>query len=378
MKLIHLSDLHLGKRVNEISLLEDQEYILDQIIEKVETEHPQAVILAGDIYDKAVPSAEAVRLFDRFLYRLAAEDRSVFVISGNHDSPERVAFGARLMVPCGVYLSPVYEGAVAPVRLVDANGPVDFYMLPFVRPAHVRRFFPQEEIRTFSDALRVIIQSFSLDPLARNVLITHQFVAGATLCESEDISVGGVDAVDVSIFDSFDYVALGHLHSPQNMRRDSIRYCGSPLKYSFSEVRHKKSLTVVELEAKGQTTVRTAELIPLRDMAEYKGRYLELTARSFYLDLDTEAYIHITLTDEEDIPDAIGKLRTIYPNIMKLDYDNLRTRSGAAFLDADGINEKDPLEVFADFYERQNDQELAGEARAFTDRLVREIWEEAQ
>ena len=248
MKLLHLSDLHLGKRVNEFSMLEDQKYILSEIIQIVEKEAPDAVLIAGDVYDKSVPPAEAVELFDDFLVRLSRLGTQVFVISGNHDSPERVAFGGRLMDPSGIHMSPVYSGQVQPVPLTDAFGTVNIYMLPFVKPIHVRRFFPEAETGTYTDTLRTAVEQMSVDPAARNVLMTHQFVTGAWRSESEDISVGGTDNVDASVFDTFDYVALGHIHGPQHVGRETVRYCGTPLKYSFSEAGHQKSVTAVELE----------------------------------------------------------------------------------------------------------------------------------
>ena len=282
MKLLHLSDLHLGKRVNEFSMLEDQKYILSEIIQIVEKEAPDAVLIAGDVYDKSVPPAEAVELFDDFLVRLSRLGTQVFVISGNHDSPERVAFGGRLMDPSGIHMSPVYSGQVQPVPLTDAFGTVNIYMLPFVKPIHVRRFFPEAETGTYTDALRTAVEQMSVDPAARNVLITHQFVTGAWRSESEDISVGGTDNVDASVFDAFDYVALGHIHGPQHVGRETMRYCGTPLKYSFSEAGHQKSVTAVELGEKGSVQVRAIPLTPRRDMREIRGTYLELTAKSYY------------------------------------------------------------------------------------------------
>ena len=263
MKLLHLSDLHLGKRVNEFSMLEDQAYILTKILNTIDDEKPDAVLIAGDVYDKSVPSAEAVGLFDDFLVKLAKKQVPAFVISGNHDSPERLAFANRLIDASGIHLSPVYSGDVRPVTLTDAFGPVHIYMLPFVKPAHVRRFFPDEEIISYTDALAAAIRQMDPDLSARNVLLTHQFVTGAERSESEEISVGGTDNVDASVFEGFDYVALGHIHGPQNIGSERIRYCGTPLKYSFSEASHKKSVTVAELGEKGSLTVRTVPLLPM-------------------------------------------------------------------------------------------------------------------
>lgn len=379
MKLIHLSDLHLGKRVSEFSMLEDQRYILEEILRIIDGERPDAVLIAGDIYDKPVPPAEAVGLFDDFLVRLARRETQVFIISGNHDSPERIAFGARLMDRSGIHLSPVYDGHVEPVALEDEHGTVNIYMLPFLKPAHVRRFFPEEEIDSYTDALRTAVRAMEIDPAARNVLVTHQFVTGAARCDSENISVGGTDNVDVTAFDGFDYVALGHIHNPQQVVRETVRYCGTPLKYSFSEAGHEKSVTVAELGEKGDISIRTAPLIPLRDMKELRGSYEDLTRRSFYENTTwREDYTHITLTDEEDIPDAVGKLRVIYRNLMKLDYDNRRTRSGGEILGSGQVEKKSPLELFSELYEKQNNQPMTEEQRAFAAGLIGTIWEDGQ
>lgn len=378
MRFAHISDLHIGKRVNEFSLLEDQEYILIKILNALDEINPDGVLIAGDIYDKAVPSAEAVELFDDFLYGLAKRGLKVFIISGNHDSPERIAFGSRIMSGNDIYLSPVYDGTIAPITLEDEWGFVDVFSLPFIKPIHVRRYYPDEDINSYNDALRIIIENMDINPERRNILITHQFITGASRSESEDISVGGADNVDAALFELFDYVALGHLHGPQHVIRETIRYCGTPLKYSFSEAAHTKSITVVELETKGVVTITTVPLEPKRDMREIRGGYMEVTAKSFYEGTPTDDYLHITLTDEEDIPDVIQKLRTIYPNIMKVDYDNKRTNANHEILPDEGIERKSPLELFSDFYELQNGQELSPEQNAFMTQLVEQTWEGAK
>lgn len=375
MKLIHLSDLHLGKRVNDISMLDDQKYILEQILHILDTEQPDAVLIAGDVYDKTVPSAEAVELLDSFLYRLSRRNLQVFVISGNHDSPERLAFGSRLMDGTGIHISPVYDGKLQPITLQDSHGRVHFYMLPFVKPAHVRRFFPEETIETYTDAVRVAIKHMAVDASCRNVLLTHQFVTGASRCESEELSVGGSDNVDASVFAPFDYVALGHIHGPQNIIPGKVRYCGTPLKYSFSECSHKKSVTVAELGEKGDVQIRTIPLVPQRDMREVRGSYLELTAKQNYIHSATEDYLHIILTDEEDIPEAVGRLRVIYPNLMKLSYDNTRTRSHSVIGSVQEIQSKSPLELFCELYELQNNQPMSDIQKTFTRELMESIWE---
>ena len=376
MKLIHLSDLHLGKRVYEYSMLEEQEIILKRVLSIIDEEKPDGVIFAGDVYDKSMPSAEAVSLFDDFIFQLAQRKQQVFVIAGNHDSPERIAFGSRIMDIGGIHMSPVYNGTIEPICLNDDYGNINVYMLPFVKPVLVRRYYEDADITSYTDALRCVIGNMAIDTSKRNILVTHQFVTGASRTESEDISVGGSDNVDADIFEQFDYVALGHLHSPQNCGSDRIRYCGTPLKYSFSEAKDQKSVTVVELLQKGEVSYRTIELIPLHDLVELKGSYEELTLKSFYEDTTwQEDYTHITLTDEEDIPEAIGRLRTVYHHLMKLDYDNKRTRS-SLFISGDSeVENKTPFELFSDFYELQNNQPMSVEQAAYMKELIEKTWE---
>ena len=376
MKFVHLSDLHIGKRVNEFSMIEDQKYILTQIINVIDNVDPDGVIIAGDVYDKPVPSAEAVELFDDFLYRLSKRDLKVFVISGNHDSPERIAFASRLIEKSGIYMSPVYSGKVEPITLTDEFGELDVYMLPFIKPAHVRRFYPDVEIKTYTEAVKVAVDNMNVDTAKRNLIVTHQFVTGSERCESEELSVGGTDNVDGGVFDAFDYVALGHIHGPQHCGSERIRYCGTPLKYSFSEAKHKKSVTVVEFMGKGNLKIDTIPLTPLRDMREIKGTYDEIMNRDFYEGTTyREDYMHITLTDEEDVYDAIGRLRTVYKNLMKLDYDNKRTRGAVAYDAVADVDNKSPLELFADFYEIQNSQPMSDEQEEFVGNLIENIWE---
>ena len=376
MKFIHLSDLHLGKRVYDFNLTEDQKYILKEILKVIDTENPDAVLIAGDIYDKSIPSTEAVELLDEFLYQLSGRDLQVFLISGNHDSPERLAFASRLISRTGIHLSPVYNGAVEPIVLTDEFGPVNVYLLPFVKPVHVRRFFPDENIESYNDALRTVVEALDIDRSERNILVTHQFVTGAIRSDSEEISVGGTDNVDAAVFDGFDYVALGHIHGPQNIGSERIRYCGTPLKYSFSEAKHEKSVTVIDIADKESISVRTVPLHPLRDMREIEGTYEELTYRPNYEGTKTDDYIHITLTDEEDIPDAIGKLRLIYPNLMSLDYNNSRTRSAGMLSDLEELQNKSPLVLFEEFYEQQNGRPMSEQQENFVRKIMENIWED--
>ena len=376
MKFIHLSDLHIGKRVNEYSMLEDQQYILNQIINIIDEQKPHGVIIAGDVYDKAVPSAEAVALFDSFLVSLSERKLCVFVISGNHDSPERIAFGGRLMEKGGIYMSPVYNGEITPVVSEDEYGKINVWMLPFVKPAHIRKFNEDAEINSYTDAIKLAVDNLKINTNERNIMITHQFVTGAERTQSEEISVGGSDNVDVSVFAPFDYTALGHIHRPQNCKSERVRYSGTPLKYSFSEAKDNKSVTVVELKEKGSLKVTAVPLVPMRDMVEIKGRYEEIMLRDFYKDTTYgEDYIHITLTDEEDIPDAIGKLRTVYHNLMKLDYDNLRTRGTNIIEGAGTVEEKTPTEHFSEFYSLQNNCEMNEAQREFIEKLIADVWE---
>lgn len=380
MKFIHISDLHIGKRVHEKSLIQEQGHILNLICDITKSQNPDAVLIAGDIYDKAMPSGEAVLLFDDFLTRLSTICSHIFVISGNHDSAERMAFGSRLMDSKGIHLSPVYNGSPAPVTLTDEYGDVDIYMLPYIRPAHVRHFLSEEEkenVGSYDTAVRKAVELMGMDAGRRNVLVTHQFVTGALRSESEDVNVGGLDNVDASAFDDFDYVALGHLHRPQDCADERIRYSGSPLKYSFSEVNDDKSVTVVELYEKGRVQMEFIPLVPLHDWHDLKGTYEQLTSRDFYVGTPwTEDFVRITLTDEQDIPDAIGKLRTIYHNLLELRYDNKRTRAGMAAIEGcAGAEEKTPMELFNELYVKQNGDSLAPEQEAYLRSVMENIWE---
>ncbi len=423
MKLLHISDLHIGKRVNEFSMIEDQKYILRQILTIADQQQADGVMIAGDIYDKPVPSAEAVQVFDWFLTELADRGKKVYAVSGNHDSAERIAFGAQLMRGRGVYVSPVYRGETAKYTLTDAYGEMNIYLLPFIKPAVVRHAlegltdtdadFTQEEVlsdaaekekpskvlpgscyeteksskvssescyekekpskvspESYYDAVKIAIERMNVDTSKRNILIAHQFVTGAGRCDSEEVSVGGLDNVESEVFDAFDYVALGHIHSPQFIKRETLRYCGTPLKYSFSEADQEKSVTLVEFAEKGNIQLSTVPLVPLRDMRRIRGTYLEVTARTFYQEFNTEDYVQVTLTDEEDIPDGLQKLRIIYPNLMRLEYDNSRTKQSHMIERAEDIEQKSEQELFAEFYELQNNQPMNAEQAAFVAQLI--------
>lgn len=376
MKFLHLADLHLGKRVNGFSMLEDQAHILRQILAILDDEQPDGVLIAGDVYDKSVPTVEAVELLDGFLTELRARGVPVLLISGNHDSPERLAFGGRVMDSCGIHISPVYDGALAPVTLQDAFGPVHVWLLPFVKPAHVRRWFPDADIESYTDAVAEAVAHMDIDTAARNVLVTHQFVTGGARSGSEELSVGGTDNVDSGVFAPFDYVALGHLHGAQQIGRPTIRYAGSPLKYSFSEANQHKSVTVVTLGEKGDVQVRTVALTPLRELREIRGSYDELTARSFYEHTTYRSdYLHLILTDEQDVFDAMSRLRTIYPCLMTLDYDNARTRAAGGMSVPAETERRTPLELFEALYQRQNHRPMSEVQRAYIAQLMEQIME---
>ena len=394
MKFMHLSDLHLGKRVNEFSMIEDQIDILRQILTIAKDEAVDAVLIAGDVYDKPIPPVEAVRLLDQFLVDLGELHLPVFLISGNHDSVQRLSFGSRLLKEGGLFIAPEYDGTMEPVTLRDEFGDIDIYMLPFVKPAHVRRYFPDERIETYTDAVRVALSAATAgahgapqEDQRRRVLLSHQFVTGASRSESEEVSVGGLDNVDAEAYAGFDYVALGHIHGPQDIRFAGekaeggcprIRYCGTPLKYSFSEADHVKSVTIVDLKEKGDVAITTVPLTPLHDMRKIRGTYLEVTSREFYREFDTNDYVQVTLTNEEDVPDAVGKLRIIYPNLMKMNYDNKRTRENQEVDGAEQVEQKSPLQLFEELYILQNNQGMSEEQKKAAQTLMEMIWEEKQ
>ena len=374
MKFIHLSDLHLGKRLNEFSLIEDQEFILREIHNIVSEEAPDFVVIAGDIYDKAVPSAEAVHLFDTFLTHISDCVPHVFVISGNHDSAERIAFGSHIMDKSGIHMSPVFEGKIDSTVLSDEYGEFCVYMLPFIKPVTVRRFFTDKNIESYTDAVNAAIDAMDVDYSKRNIIVAHQFVTGAIKSDSEEISVGGSDNVDCSAFDGFDYVALGHIHGPQNVGSERIRYCGTPLKYSFSESNQQKSVTVVEIHGKGNILVREVPLMPKHDMRRIRGDFEYLCSKECSSKGDAKDYIHAVLTDDDEIPEALGKLRTVYPNIMSLEYDNCRTRSSHGHINEVEADNKLPIELFEEFYKFSNGREMNPEQHELVQSLIEKIW----
>ena len=375
MKFFHLSDLHLGMRINEFSMLDDQWDILMEIVRLAKEAKPDAVLIAGDVYDKSIPSVEAMQLLDRFLVGLNELGIAIYLISGNHDSVERVAFAASLLQKSNLHISQVYSGKMAPLQFHDEFGQVSIWMLPHLKPSSVRSHFRDSEIATYSDALSAALGTIKIDASSRNILISHQFVTGAIQSESEELSVGGSENVDASLFDAFDYVALGHLHRPQHIGRETLRYCGTPLKYSLSEVDHAKSVTVVEMGCKGNIMVSEIPLAPTREMREIRGTYAEITARKNYINTNTDDYIYIVLTDEEEEPDATMKLRNIYPNMIRLRYDNKRTQSSSSIKSASSPDRKTPIELFGEFFELQNGQSMSQAQENYARELFTKIWE---
>lgn len=384
MKLMHLSDLHLGKRLNEMSLLEDQSYILQEILAMVKQYKPECMLLAGDIYDKPVPPAEAVTLFDSFLNRLS-QLTTVCVISGNHDSAERLAFGSQLMSASGVHFCGIYTGEPQFITLHDEYGAVNVYLLPFLKPANVRHCLSEEaaaKITSYHEALCCAVENLHIDTSVRNVLVAHQFVTGAQTAGSEAVNVGGVDNIGAEVFADFDYVALGHIHNAQNIGSERIRYSGTPLKYSFAEWQQEKSVTMVELGAKGDMNLRTLPLVPLRELRKLRGTYAELIEKSYWQQFPTGSdgllrdFFHITLTDEEDVMDAVQRLRTVYKNLLQLEYDNMRTRTDSVIECVERLVEKSPLELMSEFYQLQNNQALSKVQEEYLQKLLEEMEEE--
>lgn len=383
MKFMHISDLHIGKRVNEFSLVEEQKHILGEILELLKKEAVQGLLVAGDIYDKVIPSAEAVDIFDEFLTQVAQINIPIFIISGNHDSPERLEFGSRIMHNNNIYIYGEYDAKVQKIALNDEYGPVNVFLLPYIKPVIVNKKL-SSQTESYQECVQLALQDLKLDTSQRNILVAHQFVTAAGLSpersESESISLGGVDNVDFSVFADFDYVALGHIHRAQKIGRDTVRYSGSPLKYSFSECNHNKSVTMVEIKQKGEIFINLISLNPLRDLQELKTTLAELQSGSTLGKVSQDNYVHITLTDEQEILDAIGKVREIYPNVMLLDFENKRSQNDLEldFLTNKDLQEKTPEQLFADFYLKQNNQELTNQQQKILQQVLAEALQETE
>jgi exonuclease SbcD len=377
MKFLHLADLHIGKTVNGFSMLEEQKHVLEQVIGYIQTERPEAILIAGDVYDRSVPGVEAVTLLDDFLTAVAAEAVPVILISGNHDSAERLNFASRLLTDRRLYLRGVFDGRLEPVVLRDEYGPVNFWPLPFIKPSAVRAFFPDKAIDSYSEAIAAVLEAAQIDYTARNVLISHQFYTAAGVApvrsDSEIDPVGGLDAADAGLLSGFDYVALGHLHGAQRVGSEAIRYAGSPLKYSFSECRQHKACCLVELGEKGSLAVAQLPFSPIHDMRQIKGPLDSLLSLEILAQGDPDDYMSVTLTDETEVVDAMGKIRTAYPNVMALDFENTRSAVNIAEVSAEAevVGSLSPFELFGRFFEQANASAMS-EAQAV---IVRELLE---
>ena len=362
LKLLHISDLHIGKRLYGFDLEDDQRHILSEIIKIITAEEPDAVLIAGDIYDRADPSATAVRIFDDFLSMLAETGTRIFIIYGNHDSASRIAYGSRILDNSGIHISPVYDGKVEPVRLEDEYGPVDIYMLPYIRSVEAE------------DAL----QQIKTDDAARNVIISHQFVTSAVIGDSEEMNIGTLDNIDGSLYSAFDYAALGHIHMPQTIKSDNnIRYSGSPLAYSFSDSDMlPKSVTAVELKEKGSVDVRTIPLEPIHRMCTIKGRFDEIINDKTLIKEHKDDYLRVILTDEVGVLDAMSKLQTVFDGVMTLEYEYMKEQSEDIYIE-EAKAEGKPAELFEELYKEQHDgKEPKEEQKQKIEELIREIWED--
>ena len=337
-------------------MIAEQKHAFAQIIEYIQIECPDVVIIAGDVYDRANPGTESIGVFDNFLTALAKLDTAVILISGNHDSPERLNFASRLLSDHRLFFYCTFDGTIHKITLPDEYGSVNFWLLPFIKPSSVRGMFGEKEIENHKDAVAAALEAADIDDTVRNVLVSHQFYTKPGIAslrsESELNPVGGLDAVDAGLIERFDYAALGHLHRKQTVGSEHIRYCGSPIKYSFSEWQQKKSVTVVELAEKGSRTVEFLPLNPLHDMREIKGEIAKLISDDIASLANKEDYLRVILTDEVEIVDPMGKLRSVYPNIMSLDFENSRTSidMGAITTDAETVEKLSSYDLFGEFF----------------------------
>ena len=373
MKFIHISDLHLGKRVYEYSMIEEQKNALEQVVKAVDDKNVDGIFIAGDIYDKSVPTIEAIELFDSFLVELSKRDIDIFIISGNHDSPERIGFGAELLKSKRIYISKAYEGNIEYIDMEDEYGKVRVHLIPFLKPANVRRFYPDDDITDFNSAIRTVVDNMEINSSHRNVVLVHQFITGAVRSESEESFLGGMDNIEYDLFDQFDYVALGHIHKPQAMGRQQVRYSGALVKYALDEVEQVKSITYLELKDKGDVLIDTIPIVPIHEMRRIEGTYMELTDRNMYIDTKVDDYLHVILKDEEDVPDALRKLRVIYPNILKLEYDNTRTRLRNSVIEREAVRKKEPIEYIEELFVMQNNTDMTSEQIS----VLRQIMEDS-
>ena len=379
MKILHLADLHLGKVIQEQSLLEDQKYMLNEIIKKLQEENVETILISGDVYDRSIPQTDAIDLLDYFLNILIKDlKKQVFIISGNHDSKERLGFGNKIFENDGLFISSKYEGKIKKVELQDEYGKLNIYMLPFIKPIEVKKYFNDESL-SYDETIKKIIEKEDIDESQRNIILTHQFVTAigeeVERTESEVLTLGGTDNVDISNYNKFDYVAIGHVHRPQRIGRDTARYAGTMLKYSFSEVNHKKTMPIIDFKEKGNIDIKLVELKPLRDMREIKGPIEKLIEN--YEEENAKDYIRAIITNEEPVYDAIGQLRRIYPNVLKLEVQNSKILSNIEFKteNLQKVKSKSEVELFNEFYKFQNNIELNEEQINLIQEIVKEIKE---
>ena len=374
MRFLHISDLHIGKRINEFSMIDDQIYILNKILKIIDNENIDSVIIAGDIYDKYIPTIEAVQVFNNFLSSLSDKNLKVFIVAGNHDSIERLSFAANILCKNNVYISPVYNGFIKPIIISDSFGKINIYMVPFIKPINVRIYHNDDKIINYNDMMNFVIKNMNIDKKDRNILITHQFITGAITSDSEEINVGGSDNIDYNIFDCFDYVALGHIHKSQSIKRETLRYCGTPLKYSLSEINHNKSVTIFDFNEKNNINIYEIPLVPKRDIIKIEGTFDEITSENYLKNVNNSNYFYITIKGDYII-DCINRLRVFYPNIMKLDYKN-NQKNNDILLEFDNIEKISPIKLFSEFYQYQNGQDMSEEQYELISKIISDIWEE--
>ena len=376
MKLAHISDLHLGKTLYNYSLIEDQEYILEQIVGILVEKKVDVLMIAGDVFDKNVAPEAGLKVFRKFLNRLVESKIKVLIISGNHDSAERLTFGGEFMTEKGIFFSKVYDGQIDPVSFEDEYGPVNFYLLPFIKPQIVNHYIEGNEIDTYEEAVQFAVKNMNINTSERNVILAHQNILSAKRCESEENIIGGLDAVSDAVFKDFDYTALGHIHSQQKIGKNNVFFCGTPLKYSVSEFDQEKKMPIISLAEKGKLDIEMIPLIPKRDLRKITGTLDEILSNAKKDPNNHEDFIDITLTNEDEVMDAMASLRTVYPNVLKLSYDNKASRAAENVEKFSGVNEKKPLEIFEAFYQSRRGTEMNDEQKNYIQALIEKIWEE--
>lgn len=374
MKFAHLADLHIGKRLYEYSLIDNQRDILNKIVGLINKYNVDGVVISGDIYDKSVPPIDAVEIMDEFLSALAELDIFIIIIGGNHDSVARLSFASRILEKSRVFISPSFNGNIEKVELSDEFGDINFYLLPYIRPINVKRVYDDFSGDNFTEALKFVMDKINPDKSLRNVLVSHQFVTGAQKSDSEELYVGGSENVDYTLFDDFDYVALGHLHMPQNVGRETVRYAGTPLKYSFSEISHKKSMTIVDMKEKGDVEIQEIPLVSAWELIELRGSLNELISNSITSSVDKKSFVKITLTDEVLKNDALDILKNFYPYIVSIGYDNSMTRDNNIVQSTKVLMQQDPQQIVEELFVQQNNREMNAVERELINKLVKKVW----